>query len=292
MNEENRISLSSLILARLLPRGGKGETPAGIRNGLQPLAGRRWDGAGLLKGVKEKLDQLQEEGLVDLISSKGPVYALTEKGILEAASSLGLGRIPKRITWVKIRDTYLFAKALGIDPSYFQKRGLDGARAVVLARELGLPWRPSSTLTSVLDAYLARTLELRSRPQHALRPALISLAVTFEDEAAPVMPEQQAFDLHGFARDVLRAAARCETGWFGNEKVFISHVWTSYAERSGGGIGDMDVFKSRLVEAHRADLLTLAGADLVEAMDPEDVAASETCYLNGSFHFVRLRRDQ
>ena len=54
----------------------------------------------------------------------------------------------------------------------------------------------------------------------------------------------------------------------------------------------LDAFKSRLVEAHRADLLTLVRADLVEAMDPQDVAASEARYLNATFHFIRCRRNE
>ncbi len=292
MNEENRITLSMLILARLLSRGRKGETPAGIRNGLQPLTGRAWDKAGLLQEVKENLERLRQEGLVEPLPPKGRARALTEAGTKEAAVFLAMDKVPNRITWATIRDTYLFARAMGIDPSYLKKRGLDGARAVVLARELDLPWRPSSTLTSVLDGYLARAFELRSRPQHALRPAIISRSVAPGPEPAAVPQERKDLDLARFARDVLHAAARCETGWFGDGRVFISHVWPAYRDRFGDGAGDMGRFKSRLVEAHRADLLTLAGADLVEAMDPQDVAASETRYLNASFHFVRVRRGE
>ena len=51
----------------------------------------------------------------------------------------------------------------------------------------------------------------------------------------------------------------------------------------------MDVadFKNRLVQAHRARLLELGRADLVEAMDPADVRESATPYLNAVYHFVR-----
>jgi len=289
MNEpENPIPLSSLVLSRLLSRGSKGETPAGIRKVLQPLAWRAGGKAELLRDVEEQIARLQEEDLLERVSSQGSTCVLTPAGREKACAFLGLDRIPHRITWTTVRDTYLASRALGVDPSYLKKRGLDGVRAVVLARELDLPWRPSSTLTSVLDGYLARAFELRSRPQYALRPALVARQVTLEAEPGPVQP--QTFDTDRFARDVLVAAEQCRTGWFGDGKVFISHVWPVYAERFRSGIQDLEAFKRHLIEAHRADLLTLSGADLVEAMDPEDVSASETRYLNATFHFVRCRR--
>lgn len=288
---EYPISLPLLVLGRLLARGRKGETPGGIRSALQPLAGRMRGRGDLLQAVKEHLERLQEDGLVERVSSKGSACALTPAGREKACAFLGLDRIPNRITWATIRDTYLFAKALGIEPAYLKKRGLDGARAVVLSRLLDLPWRPSSTLTSVLDNYLARTLELGSAPRHALRPALVARAIAPETEESSADLQEEAFDLGVFAREVLSAAAASSSGWFGEDKVFISHVWASYAHRPGSRVRDLDAFKHRLVEAHRANLLTLIRADLVEAMDPKDVAASETRYLNATFHFLRCRRN-
>jgi hypothetical protein len=58
-------------------------------------------------------------------------------------------------------------------------------------------------------------------------------------------------------------------------------------ERDGFRVGDEDAFKARLVSAHRQQLLELSRADLVEAMDPKDVDASEARYLRSTFHFVR-----
>lgn len=288
----HRIPLSSLVLARLLARGRKGETPGGIRNGLQPLAGRARSKADVLHDIRGHLERFQEDGLVEQVSSRGSAVSLTPAGREEACAFLGLDRVPARITWATVRDTYLFARAMGIEPSYLKKRGLDGARAVVLAQLLDLPWRPSSTLTSVLDGYLARSFELGSAPRHALRPALVARAVEPEPEEAAAAPQAEAFDLEAFAREVLSAAAACPSGWFGEDKVFISHVWERYESQPGNRVRDVDAFKRRLVEAHRANLLTLVRADLVEAMDPQDVAASETRYLNATFHFVRSRRTE
>ena len=44
----------------------------------------------------------------------------------------------------------------------------------------------------------------------------------------------------------------------------------------------------RLAEANNARLLDLSRADLVQAMDPDDVRLSEVIYLNAAFHFIRI----
>ena len=49
--------------------------------------------------------------------------------------------------------------------------------------------------------------------------------------------------------------------------------------------------QGELVEANRADLLTLSRADLVQVMDPADVRESETTYLNAVFHFVLVEKE-
>ena len=50
----------------------------------------------------------------------------------------------------------------------------------------------------------------------------------------------------------------------------------------------LDGFKGRLAEANNARLLDLSRADMVEAMDPDDVRLSEVPYLGAVFHFVRI----
>jgi hypothetical protein len=98
-------------------------------------------------------------------------------------------------------------------------------------------------------------------------------------------------DLGAFAQRVLAAARRSPTGWWGERKVFISHVWEEYQrrERKGGRqAGDLEAFKLLLVRANRASLLSLSRADLVEAMDKDDVKRSEIASLGTTFHFLRI----
>jgi len=99
----------------------------------------------------------------------------------------------------------------------------------------------------------------------------------------PVPPE----DEKGFAERVLATARALETGRFGDNKVFISHVFRRLADE-GAVAGDTESFKARLVSAHVNGLLSLSRADMVEMMKPEDVDASATRYSGATFHFVRI----
>lgn len=72
-------------------------------------------------------------------------------------------------------------------------------------------------------------------------------------------------------RDAIRAVRGA--GRFGNRKVFISEIW----RKAKGELGmTLDELKRMLVDLHRSQEVVLARADLVAAMDPELVAASET----------------
>jgi hypothetical protein len=93
-----------------------------------------------------------------------------------------------------------------------------------------------------------------------------------------------------FAEAVLRAADAVVDGWFGDRKVFVSAVWDQLRrDPRWAGLG-LAGFKAELVAAHRAGALTLARADLVAAMDPALVAASEIAVDGASFHFVVKER--
>ena len=81
--------------------------------------------------------------------------------------------------------------------------------------------------------------------------------------------------LVAFAAVVNAAIGRIDMqGRYGTRKVFVSAIWSALntAQRRRWTV---DTFKARLLEAHRAQLLCLACADLVAAMSPKMVAASE-----------------
>ena len=90
-----------------------------------------------------------------------------------------------------------------------------------------------------------------------------------------------------FARTVLAAASQVPAaGRFGSDRVFVSALWKQLGEQRDAMGPTFDAFKSRLLDANRARLLTLARADMPGAMDRATVEASEIRYLNSTFHFV------
>ncbi|WP_433928279.1 hypothetical protein [Sorangium cellulosum] len=146
---------------------------------------------------------------------------------------------------------------------------VDAVMRVLLSRQADAP--PQGTLKQAIDLLVRKASALGTGARGLLAPQTAALPA---DESA-------------FAARVLEAARASKTGRFGDNKVFISHVLRRLAE-DGVAIGDSDAFKARLVSAHRRGLLALNRADLVEAMDPADVDASETRYLSTTFHFVRI----
>lgn len=97
-------------------------------------------------------------------------------------------------------------------------------------------------------------------------------------------------DASSFAGAVLAGAEACPTGWFGDNKIFISHVWRRLQSQPAFVTMDSQKFKQRIVEANTLGLLTLARADLVQAMDPVDVDESATTAQHAIFHFIVVDR--
>jgi hypothetical protein len=104
----------------------------------------------------------------------------------------------------------------------------------------------------------------------------------------PTAPTPPRLDLPEFAARVKAAARSCPTGRYGDNKVFITHVWKTLQSDPVLARMGFDAFKRFLALANNARLLDLSRADLVQAMDPDDVRSSEVHYLGATFHFVRI----
>lgn len=224
--------------------------------------------------------------------------------------SLALGLKPERETLERLGDAdglvaALISREHKLAPS--KAPTLAQARDRLLWRQLGLESERPFTLEAVRAVLLGRVL--RSSREHPSKVALRLLAArasgarradpeelrlaTVRGWLAPAAQGQPAAEpvavkgggLEDFAQRVLEAARASTTGKFGERRVFISHVYR--ALRAALSV-DEPTFKQRLLEANRARLLTLARADLVDVMDPADVAASEIRYLGATFHFIAL----
>jgi hypothetical protein len=103
------------------------------------------------------------------------------------------------------------------------------------------------------------------------------------------VPSAEELDLSDFVDRVVTAAKTGSRGWFGDHKIFIGHAYRSFLSADAGRTVTLARFKDLLVEANHRGLLELARADLVEAMDQQDLRESETRYLNAVFHFLVIK---
>ncbi len=245
----------------------------------------------------------------------------TRTAELEPSKELARRTGLRDTTWKRFAERLLPALGLGLgatdEKTIARLTGRDEWTAAIAARVLGT-WTagPPPSLSAVCDAYAWRSLGLTGRPKRCppeVRAVflqrelgsdagppdrLLRLFVARSLEAA--RPELRVLrDALGrnwllgktlgpaaFVDDVRTAARSMHQGVFGERKVFISAVWDEL--RRGGRWSGLSIadFKSRLLEAQRAGSVELARADLVAAMDPRLVSASETLADGASFHFI------
>ncbi len=209
--------------------------------------------------------------------SKGAGF---KAAVLRKKFGLPLGDYPD----LKIVKAELTRKMLGMGPR--EKITLESVQAAIFGRELG-DQRPADP-KKVLDRLVARQVGARRDDENEVREAVlrgwISGAVDQADRPTTVSPS----GLAEFVQQVQTAARECPSGRFGENKVFIIHVWRALQNDEAFRAMDLSAFKKRLAEANNARLLDLSRADLVQAMDPDDVRLSEVNYLNAAFHFIRI----
>ncbi len=303
--------------------------------------------------LDESLGRLQAEGLV-----QGRPPRLTDSGMACGLRFLGVESLPASVKWQTLRNRYLIAVALDIQPrskAEWDRLGTaDGLRAAILARHHRLPLGPvpaparvlhalawiqlkeshridpplekDFTRNAVLSLTLLRGLSSK-KPEEALAAQATGSAGTHPDKvrealicnwlreqdmlsgpaeaesvtagSVPVdsaMGESERaepaapFDLQAFTSQVIEIARASTSGWFGEHKVFISHVWNRFRQHPDFVDMTREQFDRHLVEANREDLLTLSRADLVSGMDPDDVQQSEIRLPHSSFHFIRTDR--
>jgi hypothetical protein len=168
-----------------------------------------------------------------------------------------------------------------------EKVTLESVQAALLRREAGED-RPLSSKRAI-DRLLARRLQAGRDDCKELRDAILRRWIDrSQGEGVPGPAPAPPPDLRSFARRVQEASRTCPTGRYGDSKIFIIHVWRSLQTDLESHGMDLVTFKERLAQANNARLLNLSRADLVQAMDAEDVRLSEVTYLNATFHFIRL----
>ena len=168
-----------------------------------------------------------------------------------------------------------------------QSSGLRGMRQAALSEWLDPAGCKPVTLPNLLAGAPASpgdaatgTAKPRSKPKSKSQP---------QPQPQPTAPAKP-LDLQQFARTVLAAARTCPSGWFGDDQVFINHVWKQLADHAELAHLGLEGFKEKLIEAHQKGLLELRRADLVQLMDPHDVAESTARLYHAVFNFIRVNR--
>lgn len=305
--------IDELILVRVLPGPSRPSVPQLARE-LGPMF-RRPPPA---EAFRDAVSRLRAAG--DL----GPTgLAPTDSGAKRALAFLGLPSLPARWTWRTIRSQALPARVLGLSPTApATKRTLGSAdrlTATLLARQYGLAGSPTTARTALealvckelghpecatLDALAAVVLSRKLGSDDTLSPAVArrlaprvllgadkvaglrdALLLGWADPSGDTDTDTDADPVDADA--VARAAASATTGRFGRDKVLVHHVWAALppARRPG-----LDAFKRALVALNAAGQTTLARADLVQLMDPDELRQAEIVVGDAVFHFVRADR--
>lgn len=132
-------------------------------------------------------------------------------------------------------------------------------------------------LAAFREWVLAEGTSAQPKPKH---PA--STKPEVRAQAAAEAPAPRSMDAESFARRVLAIARELPTGRFGDNKVFISHVWRAVQPEWA----DREAFDAALLDANRKRHLSLTRADLVQHMNATDVAESEVQSYGATYHFV------
>lgn len=261
--------------------------------------------AGTLTGVVERLRDVTLDAANRLVDAD----ALTRRIGRHAVAS-----------WQQLADRVLPALALGVAPAddkvLKKLSSRDAWAAAIVGRARGI-WLdgPPPSLAAVCDANAWTSLGLAGRPKR-LPAEVRGLFLSRElgtDPAAPdrllrqlaakllEVPRADARSLRDglvrfwlagralaprFAADVQAVARAVRDGVFGDRKVYISSVWDQLRREPAWSEISLHDFKLRLLSAHRAGDLVLARADLVAAMNPTLLAASETVVDGATFHFI------
>lgn len=319
-----------LVLVRLLVPSKKPPAPATVMKDVSALFAHRMTTAEAGAAFDAALDRLEQSQLITrkplALTSKGGRRAREFLGVSQLPEKLAwtvlkktwltakaLGGVhPNRVAGLKnapqlqaaiVSRHYNLPAGSSLEPLLhrlaWRQLGVESelpfTRANVLARLIGLHRPPTKAQLKnqmVNQAVGAtKTLELHDATiRRWLVDAALDAGRAGPPSRAKTGKKPKPLELTAFARAVQEAARRSPTGWFGDNKVFIWHVWEQWRRRAPDT--DITVFKERLVQAHQQGLLRLSRADLVDGLNPSDLAASETRYLTATFHYIRIEPEE
>jgi hypothetical protein len=311
--------LEAFVIARLATAGRKPRLVEVVKP-LRRFAPREQTDAQWQQALAAAIDGLRERGVVDAALRVPPGELARRIGTtsarrwsqladrvlpalalqIDAGDAKAHARLDGRDAWAAA----IVARALGAwragpppalgalcDALIWQALGLPGAprpcpaelRAHFVRQHAGGEAGPPERPERIVRMHAARLVDAPRTELGALREALVRmwLAGRAVSEAPTSAPEPRSL-----VADAQAAANAARAGVFGERKVFISSVWEALRAMPAWASLELDELKAGLVAAHRGGELVLARADLVAAMDPALVAASETRTDGATFHFI------
>jgi hypothetical protein len=190
------------------------------------------------------------------------------------ATCPSLPEVRDALAWMAI------GRALGKDCDYSGRRKFGSGPVVQVVLNSLLDSEREYETRSVLTMLAMRAVNARNGTLPEMRRAL------FLRWLQEPVREEKVDQGARFVEELREIARHARVGRFGSNKVFIGHVFREMRRRFTEL--SRESFEKQLIEAHTRHQLTLARADLVEAMNPEDVRESEVRHLNSRFHFVRI----
>jgi hypothetical protein len=217
-----------------------------------------------------------------------------------SAEALGIGADDSKAR-KRLSQPHGWAAAIAARTLRLPMGGLGAVADSLVWRELGLDGDPQECPQKVRAHFLQKHVPASGRPDRLVR-LLATRAVGAPSAEAevlrrhlikqwltdvePLMQKSSGTSVPTLIETVRDITQRARDGVFGDRKVFISSVWHALRKMPLWTTIEIDDFKAHLVAAHRKRELVLARADLVAAMDPALVAASETQTDGATFHFI------
>ncbi|NVJ06419.1 hypothetical protein HUW63_14395 [Myxococcus sp. AM001] len=258
----------------------------------QPPRGLTWKKLKATHLVARSLDLPPSKAVVARMKDADGVRAaaLQRQHGLDAEEGLTLAQTRDRLLWRQLgvetdRPFTLNAVQAHLLGQLLDTKTTDPRKGVeqLAARAAGAPRVDAEAVRlSLMRRWAVAQEDGASEDKVAAPAATPPVEPTPSSEATSTAPPKAMPSPAAFAERVLSVARALPTGRFGENKVFISHVWKAlHPEWS-----TREAFDAALLEANRTRLLILTRADLVSAMDPKDVAESEVRSFGASFHFV------
>ncbi|RUO95219.1 hypothetical protein D7Y11_00455 [Corallococcus sp. AB018] len=194
---------------------------------------------------------------------------------------------PELPTLAQVEDRLLW-RELGVETD--EKLTLAALKAHLLSKILG---QEVTNARRGLDLLAARAVGASRVDAEVVRMSALRRWVLPEGEDEPKVkrakpvrvetpPAPLPADTASFATRILAVARKLPTGRFGDNKVFISHVWKAVQPEWS----NREAFDTALLDANRKRHLSLSRADLVQHMNATDVAESEVQSYGATYHFV------